>query len=427
VTALLRMVRLSVFRRIPFSWRYRLYALYLRFVERGGLSAAQRAEVARALGRQAQGGGRRRVWFLPSVTWFSAGFQRQQQMAIALGETGCEVVYWEPWLIQESLRTPASDRERNFTGLRQIGTNLSLLRCPLRQYLSLLRSCEPDWLMFGWPHQGAWIPKNSRSRTVYEMVDDHSLDAADAGWVRSHQRWVSKADVVVGTADDLMRQLRPNRPEALLLPNGVRMEDWATEAGQAVPADMVSARQKPVVVGYYGAIADWMDFDLWMAAARLRPAWAFVWIGYPYRPEVMNRIARVTALPNAFYLGKKPYRELPAYLAHFDVVTIPFLLNPITHACSPVKLFEFMAAGKPVVATRMREILKYRSVRFADMAEEFVAQIEAALKLRDDPDYRRLVRSEAEANTWRARAQVLCRAMEEKEQSGARREAMAHA
>jgi glycosyltransferase involved in cell wall biosynthesis len=127
------------------------------------------------------------------------------------------------------------------------------------------------------------------------------------------------------------------------------------------------------------------------------------------------RIAEVTALPNAFYLGKKAYGELPAYLAHFDVATIPFVLNPVTHACSPVKLFEYMAAGKPVVATRMREILKYKSVRFAGTATEFVAEIEAALKLRENEDHRALLRAEAEANTWRARAETLVRAMEERE------------
>jgi glycosyltransferase involved in cell wall biosynthesis len=413
--AVLRIIRQRVFRQIPFAWRYRLYALYLRFVERGGLSAAQRAEVVRALGGQAQGGGRRRVWFLPSVTWYSAGFQRPQQMALALAETGCEVVYWEAWQVQAAVRTARSDHERDFVGLKTVAPNLQLLRCPSWKYYMLLNECRPDWLLFFWPSQAAMLRRGRPGRMIYEMIDDHSLDGVGEQWGKEHEKLLVAADIVTASADALLAQVQQVRPDALLLPNGVRLEDWAGVGQAAVPPDMEKACQKAVVVGYYGAIAAWMDFDLWMAAARLRPDWAFVWIGFPYTPETMRKIEQVTALPNAFYLGGKSYGELPAYLAHFDVAAIPFVLNSITHACSPVKLFEFMAAGKPVVATRMREILKYHSVRFAGTAEEFVAEIESALQQRNDPNYQRRLRAEAEANTWRARAAMLCRAMEVKE------------
>jgi hypothetical protein len=112
------------------------------------------------------------------------------------------------------------------------------------------------------------------------------------------------------------------------------------------------------------------------------------------------------------YLGPKPYESLPTYVAHCDVMAIPFVLNSITHACSPVKLFEHMAAGKPVVATPMREILKYQSVSFAQTPEDFVRHIETSLRLREDPAYRQTLEHEARENTWQDRAEELRKAID---------------
>jgi glycosyltransferase involved in cell wall biosynthesis len=337
-------------------------------------------------------------------------------MAVALAESGWNVIYCEPWRAQECFRTPESDIERDFVGLRRMGGSLHLLRCPQWEAWQLLAIRQPEWVVFYNPFNGYLIPPGCRSHTIYEVVDDPSLDGRDQRWAEGHEKWVRTADIVTATAEAIHAQMVRARPDALLLPNGVRYEDWAVRGPSPVPSDMRAAREKSIIVGYYGAIAEWMDFDLWTAAARLRPDWAFVWIGFPYKPEITARIERAAALPNVFYLGKKMYRELPAYLGQFDVATIPFVLNPITHACSPLKLFEYLAAGKPVVATRMREILKYQSVGFAGTAEEFVAKVESALQRRNDPSYQRLLRAEAEANTWRARAAMLCRAMEEREQ-----------
>ena len=121
----------------------------------------------------------------------------------------------------------------------------------------------------------------------------------------------------------------------------------------------------------------------------------------------------------------KPYSALPAYLQHFDVATIPFILNPITHATSPVKLFEYMAAGKPVVATKMREILKYSSVFFTDGGDDFVRSIDKALASRSDPAYLDLLAREAQANTWRERASTLGNLMHAVETRQARGEDIA--
>ena len=163
---------------------------------------------------------------------------------------------------------------------------------------------------------------------------------------------------------------------------------------------------------YYGALAEWFDWPLWIHAAKARPNWSFVLIGPAYDGDVAAVHARVAAAPNIFYLGPKRYDELPGYMQFVDVATIPFVLNAITHACSPVKLFEYMAAGKPVVTTAMREVLKYKSVLVARSAEEFVCRLDEAVTKQHDPAYLALLRTEAEANTWHSRAMALKKALQ---------------
>jgi glycosyltransferase involved in cell wall biosynthesis len=176
---------------------------------------------------------------------------------------------------------------------------------------------------------------------------------------------------------------------------------------------MTAARNAKVVVGYYGAIARWFDWPMWEFAARSRPAWSFILIGFPYDVKGCEYLERAKSLANVHFLGPKPYHELKRYLACFDVATIPFVLDAITHACSPVKLFEYMAAGKPVVATKMRQVLKTEGVLFAEGNDDFVRRLEEAVRCHQDALYVARLRSEASANSWRSRAQVLLDALRE--------------
>ncbi len=90
---------------------------------------------------------------------------------------------------------------------------------------------------------------------------------------------------------------------------------------------------------------------------------------------------------------------------------LPFARNEITESVSPVKIFEYMAAGKPVVTTSLPECRKYRSCLIADTPDEFVKQLRRALDLRRDPDYLETLRDEAESNAWIEKARAVYRAV----------------
>ncbi len=112
-------------------------------------------------------------------------------------------------------------------------------------------------------------------------------------------------------------------------------------------------------------------------------------------------------LPNVRWLGQKRYEELPAYLHYFSVATIPFVINEITKATSPVKLFEYMAGGKPIVTTDMPECREYPCVIVARNAGEYVAMLDEAICRGGWQSYRQALDREARNNTWDVRARQI--------------------
>ena len=137
----------------------------------------------------------------------------------------------------------------------------------------------------------------------------------------------------------------------------------------------------------------------------------FVFIGPDYDGSIREH-TEVFGLPNVRWLGVKEYGELPGYLHHFDVATIPFIVNEVTHSVSPIKLFEYMAGGRPVVTPNLRECAQYEAVQVADDADDYVAKLRhAALELRHDPDHQGLLKRTARANTWEVRVGTLIDAL----------------
>jgi glycosyltransferase involved in cell wall biosynthesis len=210
-------------------------------------------------------------------------------------------------------------------------------------------------------------------------------------------------------ARTLHEQARRRRPDALYLPNAVEFERFALEAGEPPPADealaAVRAAGRPIA-GYYGALARWFDYGLLDEVARARADWSFLLIG----PDLDGSLAGQPLLErsNVTWLGVRPYEALPRYLRCFDVATIPFRIDDITRATSPLKLFEYFAAGRPVVTTPLPECAAFSEVRVAAGPEEFARALDAARAEAHEAGARARRRAVARANTWDARvAQVL--------------------
>jgi hypothetical protein len=159
------------------------------------------------------------------------------------------------------------------------------------------------------------------------------------------------------------------------------------------------------VIGYYGAIARWFDHGLLRNVAKRRRDLRFLLIGVEWDGTLSN--SKLLREPNVTYLGPVAYGELPNYLSLFDVAVIPFVLNDLTHATSPLKLFEYMAGGKPVVVTPMRECVQYPGVLVGKTEEDFATKLDIALELAADRQYLALIDGVARQNTWETRAKLI--------------------
>ena len=153
--------------------------------------------------------------------------------------------------------------------------------------------------------------------------------------------------------------------------------EQARAAPTAEPAD-----QAPIAhprIGFFGVIDERMDYELLAGVASARPDWQLVLVG----PTAKVDPASLPTGANIHYLGPKPYAALPAYLAGWDVAMLPFARNDATRFISPTKTPEYLAAGKPVVSTSIRDVVRPYGqqglARIADTVDEFVAAVDAAL------------------------------------------------
>ncbi|MBU9548144.1 glycosyltransferase [Burkholderia multivorans] len=253
---------------------------------------------------------------------------------------------------------------------------------------------------------------------VYDYLDEISKEinpALSDFCLDRHEALLRDEDILLVTsADNLYSKSAKYRSKNLICtPNGVRLEDWVLEENPPIPAEIESIVEegKPIV-GYYGSFAVWMNYDFIKALSRARPDVNIVMIGYDYDwGKGAFAQSRISELPNVHILPAQKYNNLKYFSRFFDAGIVPFREYELTKSVSPVKMFEYMAQGIPVVASGMEECRKYESCLNADDAEDFVRKVSLALELKRDADYIAKLRRDAEANTWTARGEVIEGAM----------------
>ena len=332
------------------------------------------------------------VVYPPTIDWNYPLFQRPHHIALGLAQRECVFLYMSPNLYD------------NVDGARKIAQAVYLLNLPLESFQELSR--DKTVLYISWAANYRYREIIPHRFMIYDYLDTVDLsDTPSQKNIVLHTSALRKADLVLTTAKNLYREAKKVASKVILCPNGVECEHFDRDS-YSIPEDLqhILDLGEPII-GYYGAVAAWLDYSLLKTCAMEYPRWQFVLIGLDYDGSL--REAGITALPNVHHLGSKSYQVLPHYLHGFSVATIPFCLNRTTLSTSPIKLFEYMAGGKPIVTTALPECQGYESVLWSQNQDAYLENLGKALKLSKDEANLSLLKAEARENSWDKRVRQI--------------------
>lgn len=369
--------------------------------------------------------------FFGAVDWTHT-WQRPQQIASRLAAQG-RVVYVDPLGLRRARWTDAARLVRRVTAPRGGSSLVEVVRSTRAAVASGMgapaewtsRLLEKDlgkalvrvgvtqpvvWV--GTPHPAivALLDRNPARLLVYDCVDAVSaFPAVPTGIEEVEATLAQRADLVLATSRILEDRMRRLNPRTLRVPNAADHAHFSRPVGAAEIPREVAGLPHPIV-GYVGEIADWLDVDLVMTLARRQPRWSIVLVG-PAAPAISWRLDA----PNVHLIGRRPYSDLPALLAAFDVCVIPFRATRLTAAVSPVKLYEYLAAGKPVVSTPLPEVLPFTGLVDVAAGRAFLEAVEQAATTPASAPSIEARRRVARENSWEARLAAVLTALAEVE------------
>ncbi len=218
---------------------------------------------------------------------------------------------------------------------------------------------------------------------VYHCVDEIAANPLIPGKVilDLEKKMMAAADLTLVTSPELYAAKKPLAREIHYLPNVADVEHILKiqDPNLEIPADLEGIAQPRL--GFVGAVSNYkLDFGLLKAIALARPTWSIVLIGAVGEGEKAAEISILREVPNIHLLGGRPYEQLPNYLKGFDVCLLPNKLNEYTRNMFPMKFFEYLASGRPVVSTALPSLREFKEYFYqADSAAEFIRNIEMAL------------------------------------------------
>ncbi len=248
---------------------------------------------------------------------------------------------------------------------------------------------------------------------VYHCVDDIAAQpGVDAASFRAaEKRFAARADLVLASAPALAERLRSICANVLYAPNVADTALFATALQEGPIDPALAALPRPRIVFTGAIVATKLDFDLLVGLARAHRDWSFALVG-PIGPgDPSTDVSSLRAEPNLHLLGARSYGQLPSVLRGADAALIPYARNQLTSSIFPMKVYEYLAAGLPVVATPLPSLADVAELSCAESAEGMAALLEDTLA-RDSPERRAERSRAASAHSWERRIEQIAAAID---------------
>lgn len=341
--------------------------------------------------------------------------QRPQQISLALGESGRRVFYISPSFRNDERagfeveQLDSAGRVFQITLYSKVTTEI-YSTAPDAQ--AIARLCSSVGEVLNWSdsrqivslvHHPFWTSIASalpNSRLVYDCMDHHEgFGNIGESVINLEKELFAKADLTVTTSAWLDREVASRAPHRALIRNAGDFNHFTQ-----VPANIYRDPQGRRIIGYYGAIAEWFDVELLEATAKKFSDCSILLIG----ADTIRAKGRLRKYSNIKFVGEVPYADLPHYLHAFDVCLLPFKVVPLTLATNPVKAYEYLSAGKPIVSLDLPEMSQFEDLVYVarDRAKflDFIGQI---FSQPEPPSLIERRKRFAEGETWIQRAKTL--------------------
>jgi glycosyltransferase involved in cell wall biosynthesis len=259
------------------------------------------------------------------------------------------------------------------------------------------------------PNVDSYVGSLGEALAIYYCVDEFSMFSyIDPEQTRAAEdRLLKRVDCVFAVTHALAERKRLGNSDTFLSPHGVDHADFSRALAPETPVPSDLAALPHPIIGFYGTLQDWVDFELIAYLAHSHPDWTLVLIG-----SILTDTSAVKDLPNVHLLGRRPHSDLAGYCKGFDVGLIPYKIIDRMPFVNPIKLREYLSAGLPVVSTAVPEVRRYP--QWCSIGEDYDGvrlAIETALQ--ETSIEKRQQRSRAmETETWQARVAEIERTVE---------------
>lgn len=296
-----------------------------------------------------------KTFIYPPVVNYSILYQRPQQILRALSRAGHETYF-------VNSETGSREGEYVCTEITEEEDNFFILpfNSEVEKKIDIFYLTYPLFLK-------TWAQQIKHNNLWFDSID--LPDAEFAHWEFDFYESLESSDFVTASSSVLYDIAREHNPNVAMVRNGVEYNHFQQKNENPYPYD------KPIV-GFGGAIASWVDLDLIYECVKTYPEYMFIILGIRYNTDLIEEYKMPK---NLKFIGHKNYFDLPKYYQHLDVCTIPFKDSDMTQAANPLKFWEYMATGNPVVTSNLTET-KYKGVHWSKDRDEYIDNIGKAVE-----------------------------------------------